>query len=123
MTSSRKWPSSQGIPGLKIYAQNPPAIPIGGQQSKSQYQYTLQDLDQDELHAYALQLQDALSRTRQGFKDVNTDLDISAPAVNVDIDRDKAAAYGVTPAAIESALGAAFGGQQVSTIYGTSNTY
>ena len=115
-------PKLSVIPGLKIYAQNPPAIPIGGQQSKSQYQYTLQDLDQDELHAYALQLQDALSNAK-GFADVTTDLDISAPAVNVDIDRDKAAAYGVTPAAIESALGAAFGGQQVSTIYGTSNQY
>ena len=115
-------PKLSGIPGLKIYMQNPPAIPIGGMQSKSQYQYTLQDLDQEELQAYALQLRDALS-TEKGFQDVTTDLDVSAPSVNVDIDRDKAAAYGVTPAAIESALGAAFGGQQISTIYGTSNQY
>jgi HAE1 family hydrophobic/amphiphilic exporter-1 len=110
------------IPGLKVYMQNPPAIPIGGIQSKSQYQYTLQDLDQQELQSYALQLQTALTGAK-GFLDVTTDLDVSAPAVNVDIDRDKAAAYGVTPAAIENALGAAFGGEQVSTIYGTSNQY
>ncbi|HEY2068957.1 MAG TPA: efflux RND transporter permease subunit [Rhizomicrobium sp.] len=115
-------PKLSGIPGLKVYMQNPPAIPIGGMQSKSQYQYTLQDLDQNELQAYALQLQDAMS-TNKTFTDVTTDLDVSAPAVNVDIDRDKAAAYGVTPAAIESAMGAAFGGQQISTIYGTSNQY
>ncbi|HEY1631641.1 MAG TPA: efflux RND transporter permease subunit [Rhizomicrobium sp.] len=115
-------PKLAAVPGLKVYPQNPPAIPIGGMQSKSQYQYTLQDLDQDELQAYALQFQDALTGTK-GFQDVTTDLDVSAPAVNVDIDRDKAAAYGVTPAAIESALGAAFGGEQVSTIYGTSNQY
>jgi HAE1 family hydrophobic/amphiphilic exporter-1 len=110
------------IPGLKVYMQNPPAIPIGGMQSKSQYQYTLQDLDQQELQAYALQLQNTLTNAK-GFLDVTTDLDVSAPAVNIDIDRDKAAAYGVTPAAIESALGAAFGGEQISTIYGTSNQY
>ncbi|HEY1711176.1 MAG TPA: efflux RND transporter permease subunit [Rhizomicrobium sp.] len=116
-------PKLMGIPGLKVYMQNPPAIPIGGMQSKSQYQYTLQDLDQNELHAYALQLQDALSADPAVFKDVTTDLDISAPSVNVDIDRDKAAAYGVTPAAIQTALGAAFGGVQVSTIYGASNQY
>jgi hydrophobe/amphiphile efflux-1 (HAE1) family protein len=115
-------PKLSVVPGLKVYMQNPPAIPIGGMQSKSQYQYTLQDLDQQELQAYALQLQDALTNAK-GFLDVTTDLDVSAPAVNVDIDRDKAAAYGVTPAAIESALGAAFGGEQISTIYGTSNQY
>jgi hydrophobic/amphiphilic exporter-1 (mainly G- bacteria), HAE1 family len=115
-------PKLSGIPGLKLYMTNPPAIPIGGQQSKAQYQYTLQDLDQNELQAYAIQLQGALGNT-QGFQDVNSDLDISAPAVNVDINRDAAAAFGVTPAAIESALGAAFGGQQISTIYGTSNQY
>jgi HAE1 family hydrophobic/amphiphilic exporter-1 len=115
-------PKLAGIPGLKLYMQNPPAIPIGGIQSKSQYQYTLQDLDQNELQAYAVQLQAALSNTK-GFLDVASDLDVSAPAVNVDINRDAAAAFGVTPATIETALGAAFGGQQISTIYGTSNQY
>jgi HAE1 family hydrophobic/amphiphilic exporter-1 len=115
-------PKLSGIPGIRLYMQNPPTIPIGGIQSKSQYQYTLQDLDQNELQAYAVQLQQALSSTK-GFLDVNSDLDVSAPAVNVDINRDAAAAFGVTPATIETALGAAFGGEQVSTIYGTSNQY
>ncbi|HEX3943965.1 MAG TPA: efflux RND transporter permease subunit, partial [Rhizomicrobium sp.] len=115
-------PKLAGIPGIKVFMQNPPAIPIGGIQSRAQYQYTLQDLDQQELQDYALRLQDALSGLK-GFQDVNTDLDVTAPAVNVDIDRDKAAAYGVTPAAIETALGSAFGGQQISTIYGASNQY
>jgi HAE1 family hydrophobic/amphiphilic exporter-1 len=115
-------PKLSAIPGLKVFMQNPPAIPIGGIQSRAQYQYTLQDLDQQELQDYALRLQDALSGLK-GFQDVTTDLDVTAPTVNVDIDREKAAAYGVTPAAIESALGAAFGGQQVSTIYGSSNQY
>jgi HAE1 family hydrophobic/amphiphilic exporter-1 len=115
-------PKLAGIPGIKVFMQNPPAIPIGGIQSRAQYQYTLQDLDQQELQDYALRLQDALSGVK-GFQDVNTDLDVTAPAVNVDIDRDKAAAYGVTPAAIETALGSAFGGQQISTIYGSSNQY
>jgi hydrophobe/amphiphile efflux-1 (HAE1) family protein len=115
-------PKLSGIPGIKVYMQNPPAIPIGGIQSKSQYQYTLQDLDQNELQAYAVQLQQTLSSTK-GFLDVNSDLDVSAPAVNVDINRDSAAAFGVTPQTIETALGAAFGGEQISTIYGTSNQY
>jgi HAE1 family hydrophobic/amphiphilic exporter-1 len=58
-----------------------------------------------------------------GFKDVTTDLQLSAPAVNVTIDRDRAAALGVTPTAVETALGAAFGGEEISQIYGTTDTY
>ena len=54
---------------------------------------------------------------------MTTDLQLSTPAVNVNIDRDKAAALGVTPQAIETALGAAFGGEQISQIYGSSDTY
>jgi HAE1 family hydrophobic/amphiphilic exporter-1 len=115
-------PKLSTIPGLRVYMQNPPSIQIGGASSKSQYQYVLQDLNQDELQTNALKLMSALADAK-GFQDVTSDLDISAPAVNVDIDRDKAAALNVTPAAIETALGAAFGGEQISTIYGTSNQY
>jgi HAE1 family hydrophobic/amphiphilic exporter-1 len=115
-------PKLATVPGLNVYMNIPPAIRIGGHSSKSQYQYTLQDLNQDELEASATKLMNAL-KTQPGFEDVTTDMDLSAPAVNVRIDRDKAAAYGVTASQIETALGASFGGQQVSTIYGTSNQY
>ena len=65
-------PKLATIPGLKVYPTNPvKPFWIGGQ-SKSQYQYTLQDLDQDELHDYALRLQDALSNTK-GFQDVTSE--------------------------------------------------
>jgi hydrophobe/amphiphile efflux-1 (HAE1) family protein len=110
------------VPGINVFMQNPPAIQIGGRQSKSQYQYTLQDLDQDELQAGATRLAAALAQT-PGFTDVTTDLDVSAPTVNVAIDRDKAAALGVSAGAIETALGASFGTEQVSTIYGSSDQY
>ena len=115
-------PKLSGIPGINIYLQNPPAIRIGGRLSKSQYQYTLQDLNMGELQTSALRLMNALSNA-PGFVDVTTDLQLSTPAVNVAIDRDRAGALGVTPAAIETALGAAFGGEQISQIYGSSDTY
>jgi HAE1 family hydrophobic/amphiphilic exporter-1 len=110
------------IPGINVYMQNPPSIRLGGSLSKSSYQYTMQDLDQDELHASALNLMHALQQTH-GFQDVTTDLDLSAPAANVEIDRDKAAALNVTPSQIETALGYAFGGEQVSTIYTDIDQY
>jgi hydrophobe/amphiphile efflux-1 (HAE1) family protein len=115
-------PKLASVPGINIYMQIPPPIRIGGQLTKSTYQYTLQDLDQTELQATALRLTSALAK-QSGFKDVTTDLDLSAPSVNVDIDRDKAAAFGVTPAQIENGLGAAFGGEQISTIYTNIDQY
>ena len=115
-------PELAHIPGINVYPQVPPAIRIGGRSSKSQYQYTLQDLDMDELQDWSNRLVDALSATR-GFVDVTSDLQLSTPAVNVTIDRDRAGALGVTPAAIETALGAAFGGSEISQIYAASDTY
>ena len=115
-------PKLSRFPGINVYMQNPPAIRIGGMSSKSQYQYTLQDLNQAELQQYATKLQAALARA-PGFVDVTSDMDLSSPAINVQIDRDRAAALGVSPSTIETSLGAAFGGQQISTMYGTSNQY
>jgi len=110
------------IPGINIYMQVPPMIRMGGHLTKSQYQYTLQDLDMDELQGWSTKLMDTLS-TAPGFTEVTSDLQLATPAVNIVIDRDRAAALGVTPAAIETALGAAFGGGQISQIYGSSDTY
>ncbi len=115
-------PKLAAVPGINTYMQNPPAIQIGGRQSKSLYQYTLQGLDQDVLQQSAMKLMNALAAT-PGFQDVTTDLDLSAPSINVAIDRDKAASLGITPAKIETALGAAFGTEQVSTIYGSADQY
>src|SRR6185437_4603614 len=115
-------PKLTHLPGLNVYLTNPPAIRIGGRQSKSQYQYTLQALDQGVLQDSATRLMNALA-TKPGFQDVTSDLDMSTPAVDIVIDRDKAAALGVTPAAIETALGAAYGGGQISQIYTDIDTY
>jgi len=115
-------PKLQGVPGINAYMQNPPSIRVGGQLSKSAYQYTLQDTDQEELDSSALKLMGALSHT-PGFADVTTDMDLNSPAVNVDIDRDRAAAQGVSVQSIETALGASFGGEQISTLYASDAEY
>src|SRR5262249_10950343 len=70
----------------------------------------------------ALKLMNALSHA-PGFADVTTDMDLSAPAANVDIDRDQAASQGVSVQSIETALGASFGGQQISTLYASDAEY
>jgi hydrophobic/amphiphilic exporter-1 (mainly G- bacteria), HAE1 family len=104
------------IPGMNVYLQNPPLIRVGGQISKAIYQYSLQDTDVQELFRWAPLLTDKLKQ-QPGFQDVSTDLQIAAPQVNVEMDRDKAAALGVTPQQIENGLYDAYGERQASTIY------
>ena len=110
------------VPGLRAYPQVPPAIRIGGQQSKSLYQVSFFGSDLDQLYRAA---QDMEGRFRElaPLVDVNSNLQISSPQVRVDIQRDCAATLGVTPAQIEDALYGAFGTRQVSTIYTPTNQY
>ncbi|HEY5675959.1 MAG TPA: efflux RND transporter permease subunit, partial [Myxococcales bacterium] len=115
-------PKLAGIPGLRVYLQNPPPIRIGGQLTKAQYQFTLQDPDTKELYRVAPQLEQKM-RALQSLQDVNSDLQLKNPQVQVTIDRDKAAALGVTPNAVETALYTAYGSRQISTIYAPTNEY
>jgi HAE1 family hydrophobic/amphiphilic exporter-1 len=111
-----------GIPGINVYPQVLPTIRIGGQLTKGQYQYTLQDADLQALYHWAPILFDRM-KGLPGFLDVNSDLQITSPQVLVDIDREKASALGVTALQIESALNYAYGAPQVSTIYTPTNQY
>ena len=111
-----------GVIGIKMFMQNLPPIRIGGVLTKSQYQYTLQGPDTDELYEAAPVLEAKLRALPQ-LQDVNTDLLIKNPQVNLEIDRDKAAALGVTAQQIESALSAAYSSQQISTILAPTNQY
>jgi HAE1 family hydrophobic/amphiphilic exporter-1 len=115
-------PKLATVPGMRVYPQVLPTIRIGGQLTKAVYQYTLQDADLQELYQWAPRLYDRL-RGLPGLQDVNSDLQITSPQIVVDIDRDKASALGVTADQIESALGAAYGSKQVSTIYTPTNQY
>ena len=111
-----------GVIGIRIFMQNLPPIRIGGVLTKSQYQYTLQGPDTDELYK-AAPILEAKLRALPQLQDVNTDLLIKNPQVNLEIDRDKAAALGVTAQQIESALSAAYSSQQISTILAPTNQY
>ncbi len=115
-------PQLSSVPGIRVYPQVLPTIRIGGQLTKALYQYTLQDTDLQELYQWAPVLYDRL-RQLPGLQDVNTDLQITSPQVVVQIDRDRAAALGVSADQIESALGGAYGAKQVSTFYTPSNQY
>src|SRR5690242_9555135 len=110
------------IPGIRAYIQNPPAIQVGGRQSKAQYQYTLQSVDLDALYAASGKVERAFGAL-PGFQDVTSDLDLNGPAIAVQVDRARLAPLGLTMRQVQKALGAAFGANQVSTIYGSATQY
>jgi HAE1 family hydrophobic/amphiphilic exporter-1 len=111
-----------GIPGIKAYLQNPPVIRVGGQLTKSPYQYTIQGPSTDELYHWAAMIETKL-RSMTELQDVTSDLQIVSPQVVLDIDRNKATALGVTAQQIEDTLYSAYGSRQVSTIYAPNNEY
>jgi len=109
-------PKLAEVPGIQVYLQNPPPIRIGGYQTKSQYQYTLQSPDTGELFRSA-PLLEARLKDLPGFQDVTSDLQLKNPQVTVGINRDKTSALGLSVLSIEQALGSAYSSGQVSTIY------
>ncbi|HEV3040820.1 MAG TPA: efflux RND transporter permease subunit [Candidatus Angelobacter sp.] len=115
-------PKISQIPGINAYLQIPPPIRIGGQLTKSQYQFTLQGPDTNELYRYAPILEQKV-KALKGFLDVTTDLQVANPEVTVQINRDKAAALNVDPRTVENALYSAYGQRQISTIYAPNNQY
>ncbi|RPJ71693.1 MAG: efflux RND transporter permease subunit, partial [Desulfobacteraceae bacterium] len=115
-------PKLAEIPGIRVFLQNPPAISVGGRVTKSQYQYTLQGTDVEELYRVAPQLAEKI-QALPGFLDVNTDLQLKNLQVFIDIDRDKAATLGISAEQIEDALYSAYGSRQISTIYADTNQY
>jgi len=110
------------IPGIQVFLQNPPPIRIGGQLTKGEYQFTLQSPEVRELYDHAPELE-AKMRELPGLQDVNSDLQINNPQVNVEIDRDRASVLGVTANQIEDALFSAYGARQISTIFTSINQY
>jgi HAE1 family hydrophobic/amphiphilic exporter-1 len=115
-------PKLGSVPGIRVFLQNPPAIRIGGQMTKSLYQYTLQGPDIEELYRWSPMIEAKL-RELPGLQDVTSDLQITSPEVLVDIDRQKARALGITARQIENTLFSAYGSREVSTIYTSTNQY
>ena len=115
-------PQLADLAGVRSYLQNPPTIQIGGQVTKSLYQFSMQTPDKPELYSQAQKLA-AVVENLPGVEDVTTDVAVTTPQVNVTIDRDKAAAMNVNASLIENALYDAYGPRWVSTIYGSVNEY
>jgi HAE1 family hydrophobic/amphiphilic exporter-1 len=110
------------VPGMRVTFQNVQNINITGRISKAEWQYTLQSSDTDALYQIAPELRDKIEKV-PGLTDVSIDLYIKNPQMTVEVDREKAAVYGITIDQIRQELFNAFGARQVATIYTATNDY
>ncbi|MDO8400238.1 MAG: efflux RND transporter permease subunit [Bradyrhizobium sp.] len=113
---------AMAVPGMQAFFQSVQNLNIGGRLSKSQYQYSLQSGDTESLYRVAPELRDSIAKV-PGLLDVTTDLYIKNPQMTVEIDREKAAVYGITVDQVRNQLYNAYGGRQIGTIYTPSNDY
>ncbi|RPI56290.1 MAG: efflux RND transporter permease subunit [Acidobacteria bacterium] len=116
-------PKLEAVPGVRVFMTNPPPINIGGVGGgRSAYQFTLQDTNTEELYSAAPIFEDAM-RQIPSIEDVNSDLRLNNPQLQISLDRNKIAALGLTVNQVETALFNAYGTRQVSQIYAASNQY
>ncbi|MBA4788233.1 MAG: efflux RND transporter permease subunit [Rhizobiales bacterium] len=111
-----------GIPGVKVFFQPVQNINIGGVASKSQFQYTLQSSDSQALYPAATAMEDRLTALPQ-LRDVTSDLQITNPQLTINLEKDKAAALGITEEQLRNALYTQFGTRQIATLYTPTNQY
>ena len=111
-----------GIEGITLYMQPVQDLTIEDRISRTQYQFTVEDTNPDELDVWVPRIVDRLRQLPQ-LADVATDLQNGGLQAFVEIDRATASRFGITPAAIDNALYNAFGQRLVSTIFTQTNQY
>jgi HAE1 family hydrophobic/amphiphilic exporter-1 len=108
--------------GVQTFLQASQDINVGGRAGQAQYQYTLSDSDLTELDAWAPKML-ATMQTLPELRDVSSDQQSNGRAVNLTIDRDQAARFGITPAAIDAAIYDQLGQAEVTQYFTQQNSY
>jgi HAE1 family hydrophobic/amphiphilic exporter-1 len=122
--AERMRPKITNIPGVNVYPNVQPPIRIGGggYNSRSNNDFTLQGTNTQELYEQAAIFEKAVGRVPE-VQDVNSDLEFRSPRINVKIDRERSALYGLTPTDVENALYSAYGPSYASIIYTPRSQY
>jgi HAE1 family hydrophobic/amphiphilic exporter-1 len=119
---ARLRPQFAKLVGVQAFLQANQDINVGGRSGRAQYQYTLSDADLDELNAWTPRLLDALKKVPE-IKDVSSDQQSDAAAVQLTIDRDTAGRFGISPADIDAAVYNQIGQRQVAQYFTQLNAY
>ena len=119
---ARLRPKLARVPGMRVYLQAAQDVTVGARAAKTQFQYTLQDANFDELNAWSVKVLDKLQSLPE-LRDVATDQQNSGTTLTLKIDRDMASRYGIQPQLIDDTLYDAFGQRQVTQYFTQVNTY
>ncbi len=114
--------SLQNVQGISLYMQPVQNITVDDRVSRTQYQYTLEDPDADELNVWSNRFVQKLQSLPE-LEDVATDQQTGGLAVSLVIDRITASRLGIAPATIDNTLYDAFGQRQINTMYTQLNQY
>jgi hydrophobe/amphiphile efflux-1 (HAE1) family protein len=112
----------QAVKGVRLFMQAIQDVRIGARLSRTEYQYTLQDANSDELNTWAPKILDKV-RTLPLLTDVTSDQEIAGTTETLTYDRDQAARFGVQPAQIDAILYDAFGQREVAQYFTGSKAY
>jgi len=119
---NRLRPKLAQVSGGTLFLQAIQDLNVGGRLARTQYQYTLQDADLDELDTWAPKMLEVMKKLPQ-LRDVGSDQQSNGATVTVDIDRDQAARFGIQPAVIDNTLYDAFGQREVTQYFTQLNSY
>ena len=110
------------IPGMSAYPNPVQNLRIGGRSSRATYQFVMQSLDRPQLYEWSQKMADAMGSDPR-FIDVTSDLQINATQAILVVDKDKASSLGISAEQLRSTLYSGFGSRQISTIYGTGDSF
>jgi multidrug efflux pump len=110
------------VPGIQLFMQPVQNITVDDRVSRTQYQYTLEDPDPNELSEWTNKFVDRLKQLPE-LEDVATDQQPGGLAVSLVIDRATASRLGIAPTTIDNTLYDAFGQRQINTMYTQLNQY
>ena len=115
-------PQLAKIEGANLFLQPTQDINVGGRIARGSFQYTLQDTNIAELNEWSQKLLEKL-KTLPQLADVTSDLLANAPKLQITINRDQAARFGISPQTIDDTLNDAFGQRQITQYFTQLNTY
>ena len=119
---ARLRPQLEKVEGAKLFMQAAQDVNVGGRAARTQFQYTLQDANLEELNEWAPRVLEKIKALPM-LRDVATDQQTSGTALTLTIDRDQASRYGLTPQLIDDTLYDAFGQRQVAQYFTQQNSY
>ena len=119
---ARLRPKLEKVEGARLFMQAAQDVRLGGRPTRTQFEFTLQDADLDELNAWAPKILDKM-KTLPELRDVATDQQSEGTTLQLNVNRDTASRYGITPQLIDDTLYDAFGQREITQYFTQLNSY